>query len=399
MSKTWTPRWFPLLAILVITAFAGLVAGCGSDDEEKGGGSGATPKAQDGGDSAVPADVAARVEKHFDEKGSFKSPPTTGPKPEPGKKVWIISCSQQINSCADPSNDAARAAKLIGWKPTVCDGKFTPQTEGSCVRQAIAAKADGIILAAVDCQNAKGPLQRAKSAGIKIVSFYAMDCDDPNVGGEPLFDASNVIEGTQTYSDVVQNWGATRAAYIIAKTKGKAKVIHFDWPQLLVLKYVKEGFEKEMAKCSGCEIVDTISFTGEDLGPGLAGKVSASLLKNPDANAIAGLNDGSWVAGIAQGLQTAGAARAKKLLKVGGEAFPANIALLKQGKVDAEIAFPAAWNGWGSIDTINRIFQGEEPVETGIGWQILDKDHNMPSGKSYVPPVDYEAAYKKAWGV
>lgn len=387
--STKGPRTLLALAAAMMLCVGALLGGCGGDDDSGGAGQGGASE------SAVPPDVAEYVEKMY--TGNFGEPPTSGPKPEPGKTVWIISCSQAINSCADPSNQAAEAARLIGWKAKVFDGKFTPETMSAGVRQAIAAKADGVILAAVDCANTKGALQQAKKAGVKIVTFYSHDCDDPYVKGEPLFDASNVIQGTQTYSEVVKGWARTRAAYTIVKTEGKGKVIHYEWPQLIVLRHVKDGFEAEMKKCSGCEIVETVPFTGADLGPKLAQKTQSAILQHPQANAVVALNDGSVVAGIDQGIRASG--RTDKLLKVGGEAFPANIKLLREGGQDALIAFPAAWNGWAAVDTMNRVLQGEEPVETGIGWQIVDREHNLPEGDEYKPPVDYESAYKKAWGV
>jgi hypothetical protein len=30
---------------------------------------------------------------------------------------------------------------------------------------------------------------------------------------------------------------------------------------------------------------------------------------------------------------------------------------------------------------------------------MVDKDHNLPASGDYTPPIDYQAAYQKAWGV
>jgi ribose transport system substrate-binding protein len=52
---------------------------------------------------------------------------------------------------------------------------------------------------------------------------------------------------------------------------------------------------------------------------------------------------------------------------------------------------------------------GEKPEKIpneGFGYQIIDKDHNVPPSGPYVPlnmntkePVNFKAAYKKVWGV
>ena len=52
------------------------------------------------------------------------------------------------------------------------------------------------------------------------------------------------------------------------------------------------------------------------------------------------------------------------------------------------------------IDPLNRVFAGDDPASfpnQGTGWQFVDKDHNLPSGKDAEPPIDYKAAYEKIW--
>ena len=42
----------------------------------------------------------------------------------------------------------------------------------------------------------------------------------------------------------------------------------------------------------------------------------------------------------------------------------------------------------------------EAPVaDSGLGWQLVDKEHNLPPSGPFVPSVDFTAVYKKAWGV
>jgi len=64
------------------------------------------------------------------------------------------------------------------------------------------------------------------------------------------------------------------------------------------------------------------------------------------------------------------------------------------------VLYPTGWLGWATIDTLNSVFHGQQPQESGIGWQLIDLQHNLPAaGKGWEPAVDYVAAYKKAWGV
>ena len=68
-------------------------------------------------------------------------------------------------------------------------------------------------------------------------------------------------------------------------------------------------------------------------------------------------------------------------------------------KVTAVNIISSEWTGWAAIDTMNSIFDGQKPAVSGIGWTIADTTHHLPKARSFNPPVDFKAEYKKAWGV
>jgi ribose transport system substrate-binding protein len=375
-------------SLLCVAALA--VAGCGDDDGDSGGKTKAST-------SDVPADVKASIAEAT--KGTWAAPPTSAPKPPAGANVWIISCGQQVASCNTPSAAVKEAAQAIGWKPTIADGKFTPTGFSAAIRQAIAAKADGIVLVSIDCPAAKQAIRDAKGAGIKVAALYSMDCDDRFVGGTPEFDAGVKIQGSQSYGEVVERWAAVKADNVIDVTDGKAKVINFKQNEFLTVRHIQEGFEQRLKTCSTCEIVETISITAADFGPKLSAKVQSALLKHPEANVLEVPYDGAILAGVGTGVRAA--QRAGKIYVQGAEALPPNVELIRKqtGEESSAVGFPAVWLGWAAIDTMNSLLAGEEPQESGIGWQIIDVDRNMPpEGSTWEPDVDYKAAYKKAWG-
>ena len=112
-------------------------------------------------------------------------------------------------------------------------------------------------------------------------------CDDPSVKGEPLY-SGTVNFGSQygDYASLIRAWGAVKADWVIVKTQGLAKAISFKEDELLVVKYIREGFEQELAKCKSCEVVKTVDFTIPDFGPKLQQKAQGALLQHPEANAI-----------------------------------------------------------------------------------------------------------------
>ena len=333
-------------------------------------------------------------------KGTDRTPPSSSPKPQPGKKVWIISPGQIGESASIPTNAAKQAGELVGWKMTLYDAKLDIANFSAGIRQAIAAKADGIILHAIDCALVKQPLLEARAAKVKILAYYALDCDDPSVKGEPLYDGS-VNFGSQfgDYASLTRTWGAAKADWVITKTQGRAKVISFKQDELLVVKYIREGFEQELAKCKTCEIVKTVDFTLTDLGPKLQQKAQSALLQHPEANAIHVPYDSAMLLGVNAAVLESG--RNDQIEVIAGEGFPSNLQLMRDNKgQDAANAFPAPWTGYAAIDSLNSLFHGQKPQDSGIGYKLIDREHGLPPpGTGYEPSQDYKAAYKKAWGL
>lgn len=389
------------LAIALASLF--LLSGCkraGALSEDSVDGMAATQSTTVGApvDDAILAYASHQVDVAY--KGTTRPPPTTAPKPQKGKKVWIISPGQVGESASIATNSAKEAGELIGWNMTLFDAKLDASQFGSGIRQAIAAKADGVILHAIDCAWVKQPLVEAHAAGVKVVAYYALDCDDPSIKGEKLFDAT-VDFGSQfgNYAELTHAWGAVKADWIIAKTKGKAKVIAFREDEFSVVKYIREGFEQELAKCKSCEIVKNVDLTINDLGPTLQQKAQGALLQHAEANAVHVPYDSLMIFGIGQAIVESG--RVDKLYSIGGEGYPSNIQLIRDKKgQDAANAYPNTWTGYAAIDTLNSVFHGEKPHDSGIGWKLIDREHNLPpAGKGYEPDQDFRAAYKKAWGV
>jgi ribose transport system substrate-binding protein len=182
-----------LVTGLVALVLATLAPGC------KGGGSTSeSPPAASGAALAsasptpVDPEILTYAQKQIDlaYAGTDRDPPTSAPKPQRGKNVWIISPSQIGESASVATNAAKEAGELVGWKMTLYDAKGDPSNFSSGIRQAIAAKADGIILHAIDCAWVKQALVEAQAANVKTLAYYALDCDDPSVKGEPLYSGS-----------------------------------------------------------------------------------------------------------------------------------------------------------------------------------------------------------------
>jgi ribose transport system substrate-binding protein len=324
------------------------------------------------------------------------------PSPRPavkGKHVVVISSGQASISSQVPSDAAVAAARAIGWRVDLYDAKLNPSTYAPLVRQAIAAGADGIVLDAIDCQTVQQPLEEAKAKGIQVVPIYAFDCNDPHAGGAAQGLFTGAINFGPKAGDIdrfTEAYGADQANYIIDDSGNKAKILVVQDPEFTVLYYTYQGFKTTIGRSGGSQIVDTLEVTTADLTSGrLVAKIQAELLRHPEATWIK--SPYTYVTTL--GIVPASGPKAGQVKVMGGEGYEPELDLLRQGKITAVNSISSDWVGWAAIDTMNSLFRREKPPDSGIGWTIADKNHNLPPSGGFVPPVDYKAAFKKAWGM
>jgi ribose transport system substrate-binding protein len=391
MSSRLTSRPFRLAGAGLAAAL--LLAGCGGSSDPE-------PDAQ-ATSGASPAATAGGSEDGLNYAGTLREPDATARPIAKDKKVVIISAGQASISSSVPVGAAEEAAKAAGWDVEVYDSQLNPANSAGLVRQAIASGADGIVLQAIDCPGVKGPLQEAKAKGISVVGIYAFDCNDPIFKGNDPALFSGAINYGPDAADIgafTKRYGADQAKAVIAATGGKAKVIFFNQTTVTVLNYTGQGFLEEIEKCAECEVVAEVEFAGAELGPNLQQKAASALLQNPDANVVKSPYTSATLLGIAPAVVQSG--RAKDLYVMGGEGFAPELDLLRAGQgVNAVNIAPSDWTGWASIDTLNSLFTGKPVADSGLGWQLVDKGHNLPPAGPFVPSVDFKAAYKKAWGL
>lgn len=364
----------------------------------------------DSGPSSQPASTtpstsrdvtAAKAELRRLYAGTYGATPSSAPKPQPGKSAWLISAAQNSAASANSVAAAAQAGEVLGWKTTVFDGKGDPATMLNGVRSAIAAKADGIFMYAIDCSYVTAGLQQAKRAHIPVVAAEAADCSDVEQGAPSLLTYVVHYEKDTPFVQFVKKWGAAQATWLIASLEGKAKVIHFKETDFFTTLATDAGFRDEFAKCAGCKVLATVNFTIADLGPKLQEKAQQALLEHPDANAVDVPYDTVLTSGVAAALRSSG--RLGEMKVMGGEGVAPNMDLIREHEgQDAGVGLPTEWEGWSAMDALNRIFNHERPVSSGAGVQVFDAQHNMPESGAYVPmkdgrPIDFAAQYTQAF--
>jgi ribose transport system substrate-binding protein len=145
-----------------------------------------------------------------------------------------------------------------------------------------------------------------------------------------------------------------------------------------------------------CCKVTVKRFSFGELVQGVQSQTEQEILRNPDATAVGVAYDGVLLAGVSAGVLSSTNRNLKLMVGEGGAAA---MDLVREKKAEGGVGIPVDWEGYGGIDALNRIFHGQKPVKSGIGIQVFDQTHNLPSSGGYKAPYDFKALYKKAWGV
>jgi ribose transport system substrate-binding protein len=384
-------RGLAVLLFAVLTASALAACGGGGSSSSTTGGGGST----EGG--ATPANGSGTQEIAAEYEGTQTEPPTASNKAATGKSVWVISAGQASPSSAIPSEYAVEAGKKIGWKMTLFDGELSPSKYNAGIRQAIAAHADGIILVAVSCTDVKGALEAAKQAGIPVNgSIFSFDCSESK-SGEPSLITAPTSFGKR-YPDLrayQEAWGAANADWAIEQAEGKPNSILLDNQQYESLAIGADVFRKELEACSGCKVTD-VPVTVEEFGPPLTSKVQTALVKEPAADSV--FFAATPLAGVSQGVVQSG--RAADIKVISGTGLPEEFETLESGEggLNAMVAKPQLWSSYAAIDTLNSVFDGSEPEDEGLGFQVFDTEH-LPEDTKEPIGKDIPATYMKRWGL
>jgi ribose transport system substrate-binding protein len=183
---------------------------------------------------------------------------------------------------------------------------------------------------------------------------------------------------------------------VIDRLDGQGKVIDFRLRDAAVPRIIGEAFTEAMDACADCEVEVVESTAPELTGGTFAQKVASALQQNPDARALHFPVDALMQFANAP-LQESG--RMSDMHVIAGEGFEANLDLIREGGTqDAALAIPSDWTGWAAADVLNRLFAGEAEIpDSGIGWTLIDAEHNLPASGPYHPEHDFESAFRDIW--
>lgn len=362
-----------------------LAAGCGSSSSTSGTSGGDDGTAKSGAVAQLEREAKAGVEAL--RRTQQLTVPTSGPKAASGKRVFVIPCSMAAEGCARPARAAMDAAKAIGWGATLIDPAGDPTKIADAINQAVAAKADGIMLQAIDAAAAGAALRKAKAAGVKVVAWGAINQDN-------LID--QVVPEEKAFTD--SGYAMAQAAY--REAGGHLHLIMMRDDEFRVTTKRAEGTMKFVDDCKAaggdCSIVTTQNFLITNLSTTVPPMAVDTVRKNPNYTVLWGAYDAGLYP-MNQALRQAGLT--SKGFSVGFDANVANLNDIREGRFQRfTVGSPAVHLGYAQVDALNRLFQGQPVVDEGVRLKLLDKG-NAPREGAWDGDVDVRPAYRKLWGI
>ncbi len=319
--------------------------------------------------------------------------PTTGPKATGHKLIVYVSTDQRNGGARGVGEGIAEAAKAIGWDVRAIDGQGSVNARAAGIAQAVALKADGLVLDAIDAAEQAAATEQAEKAGIKVVGWHAAAVPGPNAQ-YGLF--------TNITTDPLQ---VAKAAglYAVAASDGKAGAIVFTDSAYAIAIAKSNEMAAVIRACKTCTVLSVEDTPLADAANRMP-QLTTSLLQRYGAKWTYALsvNDLTFDF-MGPSLQSAGVAgdAPPHAISAGDGSEPA-FQRIRTGEYQAAtVAEPLRLHGWQIVDELNRAFAGAKPSMYVAPPHLFVKaniDHDGGPQNIFDPQNGYRDAYKKIWG-
>ena len=319
--------------------------------------------------------------------------PTTGPKAAGHKLIVVVSTDQRNGGARGVSEGIEEAAKVLGWDVRVIDGQGSVSARAAGIGQAVALKADGLVLDAIDAAEQASATEAALKAGIKVVGWHS----GPAPGPMPKYGIF-----TNITTDPLEVAKAA-ASYAVADSDGKAGAVIFTDSAYAIAIAKSDAMAAVIRACKTCTLLSIEDTPLADAANRMPQLTTSLLTRYGSKWTYAmSINDLTFDF-MAPSLQSAGIAgdAAPHAISAGDGSEPA-FQRIKAGEYQiGTVAEPLRLHGWQEVDELNRAFNGAPasgyvaPPHLFIKANI-DKDGGPKN--IYDPQNGYTDAYKKIWG-
>jgi ribose transport system substrate-binding protein len=307
------------------------------------------------------------------------SPITGGVSSLKGKTVWWVPIGASIPTLAAMGSAMQSALSHVGVKLQTCDGKLLPTAIASCLSEASAQGAAGVVTAFIDYAAMPTSFNNLVAHHIPVL----VAGEEPDGGKTSTTQLA--FYPTRSADNEMQRLDIESA---ITDSAGKGKILYIgvtDSPETKEEAAYTKSFTAQ--HCPGCTFTE-IDYNTAAINK-LSSAVSAALLSNPDTTEVVCEVD-ACEPFAAQGIQTAGDRNKIKLFSANG-----NLSSLQQltsgNLLTTDIGISATYYGWLFADGILRVLKGSVPVASSTVERVFTKSN--VSGLTLTP-----AAYAtQAW--
>jgi ribose transport system substrate-binding protein len=390
-----SPRLVVWTAVVVGAILAAIAAGSVTSTSQA-----RTAKPTAGGVSVAQAKAEALAASRW--PTTWKGP-TTPTKPQTGKKIVVISCSQ-ATACAQEVDGIVEGGKVIGWNMQVVDGKGDPSVYASSIRNAVTSGADGIILASINVGLVTDALRFAKAHKVPVLNNASITAKEAGI--DPSLVAGDNPDPNPWRGRVTADW-------MIWNGNGKAQVVMFRTNDA-GLNSRDSATVARLRQCAGCKILDQIN-AGFDVTttPKMSQEINSILDRFGSTVQYIRTPYSAADAFAVPALQARGQTNVQL---ISDSPSPLQMKQCYEGKnIGAVFGDDLNWVGWEAVDEMNRIFErpGRRPPPENTVWIMRLSPKYWPAGQkapkgSTCPasgdfsegnPIDFRAKYKQLWGL
>jgi ribose transport system substrate-binding protein len=312
--------------------------------------------------------------------------PTSSPKPQPGKKIFVIPCGSANTGCIEIADSIVQSDNAVGWKTTIMSNTTgTPSTISADMTTAIDDGASGIDLDAITSNTVLAGMEAAKAAHIPVV-----DTDGDSTVGTATTDVYAAISGQTTQS------GRELADYFIVASNGLARVAVFHVATIRGTVHRYQGFMSVMKGCSSCTIVSNQAY-GIVSQADFESLIKATVAAHPNIDYIF-LDISQYATMAAEALQEMGLEHSIHV--AGIDCLPPEVLSIKDNTGEVACAEDAlTQSGWPTTNEFIRAFAGLKPLNEAFPLRLLTRSIVATGTPPYLGGFTLKPYYEKLWGL
>jgi ribose transport system substrate-binding protein len=396
MKATGFGRWSSGVAALVAVGI--LAAGCGSSDDK----SSSSTASSSGSSNSTLEGASAPLSEAKKALAALEAPVTAlkpnGPpfdalKATKGKTVGWVTVTNGIPFTTIMFQGANPAAKALGLKVEVCDGKGQPAEWARCYSRFIGEKVDVIVSQSVDPKILKSSIAAANKANIPVVTTSS------NFPGAPLWPGT-AAEDPQPFKEV----GKAIGDFIVADSDGKANALIITSNEVYTAPAQAKATTDELKKyCPKTCKVKVVDVPIGQWGDKIPTVVQSELTQNPNLSYVSPVYDGA----VPFAISAVHAKNAQDKVKV--VSFNALPGIMKyMQKKDVLAADVGVWveqHGYAAIDAVARVLAGEKDTaalkDSSLAMRMFDTNNvgslDFGDPASWYGSANLAEFYGKQW--